>query len=189
MAQTRITAGEWRGRVIDTPRGLAVRPTRSMVRESLFNVIRDRVGGAAVLDLYAGAGTLGFEALSRGALHATFVDRDHASVQAMTTTAARFGCAERCSILRADVIRYLERSPEHVAAAAICFLDAPYRDPELEHVLTLLGQAPPQLVVCEHHERRLIPQRIGALQLVRQLRHGLTTLSLLQPTSENTKHP
>jgi len=78
MAQTRITAGQWRGRIVGTQTGMRIRPTRSMVRESLFNILGGRVDGARVLDLYAGAGTLGFEALSRQAATATFVDRDPA---------------------------------------------------------------------------------------------------------------
>ena len=75
MAASRITGGEWRGRLLTTPRGLEVRPTRGMVRQALFNILGTRVAGAPVVDLYAGAGSLGFEALSRGALRATFVDR------------------------------------------------------------------------------------------------------------------
>jgi 16S rRNA (guanine966-N2)-methyltransferase len=187
VAQTRVTAGEWRGRMIDTPRGLAVRPTRSSVRESLFNVIAERVVDAVVLDLYAGAGTLGFEALSRGAARATFVERSAVALRAMAATAGRFGCAERCAFIRSDAVRYLERSGPELEDVDICFMDAPYRDPELEAVLGLLGTSPPRLVVCEHHERRSIPERPGRLVLVRQLRHGLTTLSLLQPVPENSR--
>jgi len=100
-AQTRITAGEWRGRLISTPRGSAVRPTRSLVRQSLFNILGDRVIDADVVDLYAGAGTVGFEALSRGAESATFVERSRESLAAITETAVRFRCADRPSAPRA----------------------------------------------------------------------------------------
>ncbi len=75
MADSRITGGEWRGRPLTTPPGMEVRPTRGMVRQALFNILGDTGSGARVVDLYAGAGSLGFEALSRGAVRATFVDR------------------------------------------------------------------------------------------------------------------
>src|SRR6202007_660920 len=75
---TRVTAGASRGRTLKTPRGRATRPTTAMVREALFNIIGDSIRGAHVLDLFAGAGTLGIEALSRGAASASFVERDGA---------------------------------------------------------------------------------------------------------------
>lgn len=180
---TRITAGEWRGRVIDTPHGLRIRPTRSMVRQSLFDILGSRVTGAALLDLYAGAGTVGFEALSRGAESVTFVDRDPGALRLIAATADRFGCASRCHLLRSDVAAWLRRSGDVAGAAGIAFVDAPYRDADLASTLDLLGRHPPALVVCEHHAKRRLPDRIGLLERVRETRHGLTTLTFLQRTS------
>src|SRR2546430_3279091 len=97
MAQTRITAGEWRGRLIDTPRGMSTRPTRSMIRQSLFDILGAAVAGAAVLDVYAGAGTVGFEALSRGAQEVVLVEHGRQAVTAIRGTAARLGGADRRS--------------------------------------------------------------------------------------------
>ena len=184
-AQTRITAGEWRGRVIDTPRGHSVRPTRSLVREALFNVLGERVVDALAVDLFAGAGTLGFEALSRGAARVTFVDQDRTALAAIAATAARLACADRCLLVRADALGWVRRSGDSLAETDVCFVDAPYRDPALERVLDALGQAPPSLVVCEHHRERRLPERIGGLALVREVRHGLNTLSFLQRTSSD----
>jgi 16S rRNA (guanine966-N2)-methyltransferase len=180
VARTRITAGEWRGRVIDTPPGMELRPTRSMVRESLFNILRGRITDARVLDLYAGAGTLGFEALSRGATQATFVDRDPAALRLLTATAARLGCQDRCVLVRASVIGWLRHRAAEVGATDVCFVDPPYREVELDRVLEILGLRPPALVVCEHHEKHRLPARIGSLTQVRAVRHGLTTLTFLQ---------
>src|SRR6266516_4280426 len=187
MAQTRITAGEWRGRVIDTPRGMSTRPTRSLIRQSLFDILGAAVAGAAVLDVYAGAGTVGFEALSRGAQEVVFVEHGRQAVTAIRGTAARLGCVDRCRVVHSDVLRWLRRSSDVLAGAQLCFIDAPYRDPELDRVLSLVGAAPPALVVCEHHHQRHIPERIGTLQLVREVRHGLTTLSFLQSIQKETK--
>src|SRR6202022_4331767 len=99
-AQTRITGGEWRGRVVSTPREQLLRPTRSVVREALFNILGDAVIGGALVDLLAGAGTVGFEALSRGAGDVVFVDRDERALPPVRATAHRLGCAAAGRIVR-----------------------------------------------------------------------------------------
>ena len=185
VAHTRITAGEWRGRVIDTPRGSTTRPTRSLIREALFNIIGGAIEGARLIDLYAGAGTVGFEALSRGAAAVTFVDRDRGAIRSIAATAERFGCADRCVLVTAYVPGWARRASAELAAADICFIDAPYRDPDLDRVLQAVGASPPGLVVCEHHRERRLAEHIGRLQLTRQVRHGLTSLSFLQPTAHD----
>jgi 16S rRNA (guanine966-N2)-methyltransferase len=177
--------------MITTPRGMRIRPTRSLVRESLFNILGQRVVGARVIDLYAGAGTLGFEALSRGAAEVTFVDRDRDSLRAVAATAERFGCRDRCHLVHADAGAWVRRSEPIVSAASLCFLDAPYRDPDLERALAALADSPPELVVCEHHSQRRLPEHVGSLRLTREVRHGLTTLTFLQriPIGEPTAAP
>jgi 16S rRNA (guanine966-N2)-methyltransferase len=180
VAETRITAGEWRGRVVDTPPGLEVRPTRSMVRQSVFDILGSRVVGARMLDLYAGAGTVGFEALSRGAARATFVERHRDALRLIAKTADRFGCRDRCTLIGADVRRWLRGAIVETAATDICYVDAPYQDPELDPVLELLGASPPRLVVCEHHRARGIAEQVGTLTRFREARYGLTTISFLQ---------
>ncbi len=187
MAQTRITGGEWRGRVVETPRDMSIRPTRAMVRQALFNVLGERVVDAHFVDVFAGAGTVGFEALSRGAARASFVEQNAEHLRLISANAARFQCGDRCRVIRADAARWLRREPEAASAADVCFVDAPYRDPELDEVLALLGGHPPRLVVCEHHRARSLPERIGRLQRVRELNHGLNTLTFLQPTSDDTQ--
>jgi 16S rRNA (guanine966-N2)-methyltransferase len=183
-ATTRITAGEWRGRVIETPRGMSIRPTRALIRQSLFNIVGEAVVDAGILDLYAGAGTVGFEALSRGAMSATFVDRDPAAHRVIAATAQRLGCAGRCRIVRSDVAAWVRRNAGAVRAAGLVFVDAPYRDDELMITLELLGAHAPALAVCEHHVKRRLPERIGALVQARETRHGLTTLTFLQRSSD-----
>ena len=117
VAQTRITAGEWRGRVVSTPSGREVRPTRAMVRQSLYDILGNRVVGARMLDLYAGAGTVGFEALSRGAASVTFVERHREALALIAKTAERFGCRDRCTLVGADVRRWLRGAAEQTLAA------------------------------------------------------------------------
>jgi 16S rRNA (guanine(966)-N(2))-methyltransferase RsmD len=151
-----------------------------MVRQSVYDILGSRVVGARMLDLYAGAGTVGFEALSRGAATVTFVERHREALALIASTAERFGCRDRCSLVGADVPRWLRGALAQTEEADICYVDAPYRDPELERVLELLGAAPPRLVVCEHHRAREIPEHIGNLTRFREARYGLTTISFLQ---------
>jgi 16S rRNA (guanine966-N2)-methyltransferase len=186
MAETRITAGEWRGRLIDTPRGSRIRPTRSLVRQALFNILGDSVVDARFLDLFAGAGSVGFEALSRGAASVTFVDSSRESLALVTATAERLGAQDRSRLVHADVLRWLRSAGPEVGEMDICFVDAPYQDPALDRVLRQLAISPPTLIVCEHHHKRTLAERIGPLHRVREVRHGLTSLSFLQPTMTTT---
>lgn len=157
-----------------------------MVRQSLYDILGTSVVGATMLDLYAGAGTVGFEALSRGAASVTFVERHREALLLIARTAERFGCRDRCNLVGADVPRWLRGAAAQTVEADLCYVDAPYQDPELEMVLELLGAAPPRLVVCEHHRAREIPERIGNLTRFREARYGLTTISFLQRTAAPT---
>lgn len=184
--QTRITGGAFRGRVVRTPPGHRMRPSRAVVREALFNILGTAIVDAELIDLYAGAGTVGLEALSRGARRVVFVDHDREATRFIVETAQSWGCADRCRVVLADVPAWLSRGRDVIAEAAICFLDAPYQDASLDRSLACLGATPPGLVVCEHHRARAIPDRIGALERIREARYGLSTLSILRPALDHT---
>lgn len=184
MPITRITAGEWRGRVVDTPSSRAVRPTTGKVREALFNILGELTEGARWIDLYAGAGTVGFEALSRGAEFVTFVERDRQALASIRSTATRFGCLDRCELTQGDVAGWVKVHAAEVAASDICFLDAPYSDAGFHAVLRLVGSGPPPLVICEHHHAEQLQDRIGKLERTRTARYGLATLSFFKPVPE-----
>jgi 16S rRNA (guanine966-N2)-methyltransferase len=175
-AATRITAGAWRGRRVDTPPGLDTRPTTSLVRQALFNILGD-VEGVAVVDLYAGAGTVGFEALSRGAARVTFVERHRRTLRLVEQTAERLGCAARCRLVAADALAWIRGRPAELAAAGLVYLDAPYQDQGLPAVLDALGAQSPPLVVCEHHRAARLPDAVGGLERVRESAYGTTRLS------------
>lgn len=179
-AQTRITAGAWRGRVLDTPRGREVRPTTSMVRQAMFNILGEAVVDAAVVDLYAGSGALGFEALSRGAAAAVFVEHDRGVAALVRATAERLGCADRCRVVVDDAVAWARRNPGVVATTDLCLVDAPYRDDGLDALLEVLGAAPPALLVCEHHRARRLPETVGGLHTVRRAVYGTTQLTFMR---------
>ena len=187
-AETRITAGEWRGRALVTPKhGMAVRPTTALVRQALFNMLGTLVVDARVVDLYAGAGTVGFEALSRGAAQVTFVERDRGAVECITATATRLGCRDRARSVTAEVVAWLASRPREVPQADLVYLDAPYKDEGVNDALRLLGESPPALVVCEHHRARRLAERLGSLVRVRESTYGATRLTIFRrDTTQST---
>jgi 16S rRNA (guanine966-N2)-methyltransferase len=138
QGRVRIIAGEWRGRRIEIPDGTAVRPTPDRVRETVFNWLRDSLLGARCLDLYAGTGALGFEALSRGAAEVWFVEQDAKLVEALRTAARQLGVAPE--IVRRDALAFLREPP--AAHFEVVFLDPPYAAP----VEPLLAVLPPWLL-------------------------------------------
>src|SRR5438552_18400614 len=125
---TRVTAGASRGRLLKTPPGRATRTPTSLVREALFNIIGDSIRGARVLDLFAGAGTLGIEALSRGAASATFVDRDRTCANIVAENLAATGFAQQGDVASADAIGWLRAHAGDLATYNLLLLDPPYRD-------------------------------------------------------------
>jgi 16S rRNA (guanine966-N2)-methyltransferase len=139
----RVIAGSARGtRLGRVPAG--VRPVSDRVREGVFSSLGGRLEGARVLDLYAGTGALGIEALSRGAEHAAFVDASPAAVTAVRDNLARTGFSNRAAVRRSDVRRFLEREAADPEGFDLAFLDPPYESggSELDPVLELLDVKP-----------------------------------------------
>lgn len=124
----RIIGGSWRGRRLRFPPSPEIRPTPDRVRETLFNWLAPRVPGARCLDLFAGSGALGLEALSRGAAHVTFVERDAAAAREIAARLEEWG-AHAADVEQTDARGFLERAP--AAAFDIVFLDPPFASPLL----------------------------------------------------------
>jgi len=134
--EVRIISGKWKGRKLSFPSAPALRPSLGRVRETLFNWLRAEVAGRRCLDLYAGSGALGFEALSRGAAEVTFVDRDPKVIKALQANAARLN-AGGCIIVRSSARKFLARA---VQPWDIVFLDPPFAEGDLEPTLDALRQ-------------------------------------------------
>lgn len=166
------------GRRLTAPRG--IRPSQGLVREAIFDLVGGAVADAVVLDLFAGSGALGIEALARGASRATFVDRDEAAVRAIRRNLAELGLAERGRAVRADAARWVRVCPEEVAAASLVLMDPPYDDPSLERALAALDAAAPAgaTVVVEHAFRRALPAP-ARLRVQRQRRYGDSAVTVL----------
>ncbi|HZZ94039.1 MAG TPA: 16S rRNA (guanine(966)-N(2))-methyltransferase RsmD [Usitatibacter sp.] len=120
--RVRIIGGEWRSRVIHFPPAAALRPTPDRVRETLFNWLGQRLDGLACLDLFAGSGALGFEALSRGAARVVMVERDRATARALRDNAVKLN-AGGAEVVESDAIAYLQRAGE---TFDVVFIDPPY---------------------------------------------------------------
>jgi 16S rRNA (guanine966-N2)-methyltransferase len=180
---TRVTAGSSRGRVLKTPPGRSTRPTTSLVREALYNIIGDSIRGARVLDLFAGAGTLGIEALSRGAASATFVERDRSCATIVAENLAATGFAQQGDVASADAIDWLRSHAGDLGTYNLLLVDPPYRDvASLTAALEALDRAPLRdqaLLVVEHYRSQALPP-LQRLNEVRARDYGTTRLTFFR---------
>ncbi|MGE3956119.1 MAG: 16S rRNA (guanine(966)-N(2))-methyltransferase RsmD [Vicinamibacterales bacterium] len=176
----RVIAGALKGRTLKAPTWDGLRPTSDRLRETLFNVLAPRIQGARVLDVYAGTGALGIEALSRGAVEATFVEEDRRALALIAENLARCGIADGYAIIRASASRALDRlrrSPSFVPFD-IVLLDPPYDHPAAEALSGVDALvAPDGLVVFEHAKRAPAPESVGRLALTRDLVSGDSALA------------
>ena len=188
----RVIAGQFRSRTLQAPHGLDVRPTSDRLRETLFNVLAPRVAGAVFLDLYAGSGAVGIEALSRGAREAIFVEQAQPSLRAIRANLASLGIHGGYALEARGVAAALARLLDGGRAAGehaidIVFLDPPYAaEDQYALALGLLGGncrsllAPDAMVVAEHPKRRSLDERYGGLHRQRVLTQGDAALSFYQ---------
>jgi 16S rRNA (guanine966-N2)-methyltransferase len=168
----RIIAGSLKGRRLTTPKWEGLRPTSDKLRETLFNVVAQRVPGARVLDLYAGTGAIGIEALSRGAAHATFVDTDARARKLIEENLARCGVSDRYAIIR---------TPLSLPAKSfdLVVLDPPYTVPDLSSTIAAAEPlvVPGGLLILEHARRLPAPETVGRLRKTRDLVSGDSALA------------
>ncbi len=176
----RVIAGRYGGRRLQAPRGDATRPTSDRVREALFSVLAGRVDGARVLDLFAGSGALGIEALSRGAAEATFVDTAPAALRAIRANLDAIGTT--ADVRRADARRFLAGASAAARQYDLVFLDPPYRlagrlGDELTAALPAV-LAPGAAVVAESDRRHEL--ELG-LPILDERRYGDTLIRIHGP--------
>jgi 16S rRNA (guanine966-N2)-methyltransferase len=178
----RIIAGKYRSRTLRSLKGQMLRPTSDRLRETLFNILGPAVGGATFVDLYAGTGAVGIEALSRGARHAIFVEQYAPAVALIRRNLEALGIGAEAEILGMDVARAIERLEARRVHAQFVFVDPPYAaDAEYESALDALGEsplvAPDGRVIVEHLRKRELPERAGDLELARVVEQGDAALS------------
>ena len=181
----RVIAGSLRSRTLEAPPGLATRPTSDRLRETLFNVLAPRIQGANFLDLYAGSGAVGIEALSRGASQVCFVERAPAAQSVLRANLARLKLTAGFQIHKVSVGAFLRRPQlNETQNFDLVFLDPPY-DAAQEYAATLglLGStaagllAPSAFVIAEHRRKERLETRYGSLERMRLLEQGDAALS------------
>ena len=178
MSPLRVTGGESRGRRLKAPRN--IRPTQGMVKEAIFNMVGPEIADARVVDLFAGSGALGIEALSRGAAHVTFVDREPRGLAILRQNLDALGFKERSRVIRAEVAHWLEGSPEDVAQADVVFMDPPYGDEVLDRALKTLDRGPgTPTIVAEYSRRQSLPA-LERLRVDRERKYGDTMVAVLR---------
>jgi 16S rRNA (guanine(966)-N(2))-methyltransferase RsmD len=180
----RVRAGDLKGQRIDTPRGRTTRPTADQVRIACLDTLMPFLGAGPFLDLFAGAGGVGIEALSRGAPAATFVEQDAAALRALRDNVERLGLRERARVVRGDAARAVGDLTASGERFAVVFLDPPYDFPRAASALEAVATGPVLLdgavVVLQHGTKTPPPPSIGALSLWKARRFGETTLTFFR---------
>lgn len=179
----RIVGGEFKGRRLKAPRGLKTRPTSEKVREALFDILGGRVEGSVFLDLYAGTGAVGLEALSRGARETVFIEAEGQTVAVLKENLRALGLEERASVLVLPAERALRVLRDGGGELDLAFCDPPYADPLWPDLLAHLGEALPLcsggLLVLEH-AARTVPATPEGFERVRNYKYGDTGLVVMR---------
>ncbi len=184
MTTIRITGGEWNGRGVRVPVTAAVRPTLARVRQSLFGILREEMRGNGVLDCYAGSGVLGFEALSRGATHVTFIERNPKCLAAIAESMRSFEAETKCRIIRGDVLHALRTYGSELRGIGIAFIDPPYGTVPLRQIADVLEEIAVPTLVIEHERREDINLLGSSYAEARRVDFGQTVLSILRQDRE-----
>lgn len=173
----RIITGSAKGTKLKTPRGMAVRPTGDRVKESLFNILGSRVPDARVLDLFAGTGNLGLEALSRGANHTTFVEQSMVSIALIRENAILTKLQDQITIVKANVLSAIDRLEGQFD---LIFCDPPYNQGLVSQVLIRIDSAAiladRGMLIVEHSQHERIESSLNQLNLIRSERFGETCI-------------
>lgn len=179
----RIIAGQFRSRILKNPKGQSLRPTSDRLRETLFNVLGAEIAGSRFLDLYAGTGAVGLEAVSRGADEVVFVENHSGAVKLIRGNLALLGIDFGVQIIAASAAEALVRLTKYKAQPFdFVFLDPPYAvDTEYEAILGVLGESElvfeNSIVIAEHRKTYELDKAYGLLQRYRVLKQGDAALS------------
>ena len=178
----RVIAGKFRSRRLAAPAGIQTRPTSDRLRETLFNVLGASVENSVWVDLFAGSGAIGIEALSRGARMVHFVESSGRAVRAIRANLATLGVSEGFDIVERDAAAALRLLNDRAVVCDFCFLDPPYRKEDVyEEVLRSLARAkllqPEGMVIAEHDKHFDPGESFDDLRRTRKLRQGDAVLS------------
>jgi 16S rRNA (guanine966-N2)-methyltransferase len=186
--EMRIISGTSKGRKLTTLKSQAIRPTSDRVKESIFNILGGEVEGKVVLDLFAGTGNLGIEALSRGAKKVLFVEKGRQALRLIQRNLSQFRMRERSEILPKDVSRAIGILNQRGESFDLMLMDPPYEKGLIQKTLWKLHSHriyhEESILVIEHDRREPIPKRVEGWTLIRQREIGDTVISFLAPSNQ-----
>jgi len=184
----RIIAGKYRGRKLKSPPSLQTRPTSDRLRETLFNILAPRIKDARFLDLCAGSGAVGIEALSRGAAHVTFVDQSRKMCALIEANLEELGDEIDVELVSGEAVEFLRRRAKKEGSPFdTIFFDPPYES-DYDDILEQMGDenrvllTTKAIVVVEHHKKKELKEAFGVLRRYRTLKQGDSVLSFYQAT-------
>ena len=184
----RIISGTSKGKKLRSLRGQAIRPTSDRVKESIFNILGKEVDGKRVLDLFAGTGNLGIEALSRGATRTVFVEKEKLAIDLIKKNLSHCGFDDRSQVVTGEVervIRHLHRKGE---VFDLIFIDPPYRRGLVQKTLGILQTQPlyhgDSILVIEHDRRETLSESTEGWTLARKRQFGDTMVSFIAPSGQ-----
>ncbi len=188
----RIAAGNLKGRKVSSVKALKfakerdeLRPTSSKVREAIFNILRDKIMGAIFIDLYAGTGAVGIEALSRGAEKVFFIETDKRRTELIKKAVEECGCSGKAHVIRQLASEFVRKEIEDGLKADVIFLDPPYRSSdELDDMLFMLSGGEllhgDGIVMAEHFSKKKLPDKMERLMKKKDYKYGDAMLTLFR---------
>jgi 16S rRNA (guanine(966)-N(2))-methyltransferase RsmD len=193
----RVIAGTYRSRLLSAPHGMRTRPTSDRLRETLFNILAPRLDGCRFVDLYAGTGAVGIEAISRGAEHVWFAENAAPALVSLRQNLATLKIKEGFTVEDRGVGAMLQRLSKLTKPVDLVYIDPPYEDEdEYSGTLNFFGSvrghailAPNALVVAEHSSKAKLTMRYGVLEQTRQLKQGDAALSFFAPQEAQSHRP
>lgn len=179
----RVITGTAKGRKLDTLFGTDVRPTTDMVKEAVFSAIQFDIEGRTFLDLFAGSGQMGIEALSRGAEDAVFVDTNPDAISIIKSNLEKTGFSERSKVIRSDYFSFIASCREQFD---IAFIDPPYREGLFEKALSAVSGIMKShgIIVCEHPTDIKLPEALGDFKIERERKYSKIVITIYRKDSE-----
>ncbi|QTA82981.1 16S rRNA (guanine(966)-N(2))-methyltransferase [Desulfonema limicola] len=179
----RIIAGNLKGRKLNSVKGNAVRPTSDRMRESIFNILSRQVRHAVVLELFAGTGAMGIEAMSRGAASAVFIDKYKEALLTINKNIQTCRLGDKTRVISWDIAKNLKCLDSYDPCFNLVFMDPPYNKnlikPGLKHICKSRSLAPEAVIVLEHSKDELIPEDISGLSVFDQRKYGKNLVSFI----------
>ena len=177
----RVVAGEYGGRRLKAVPGMKTRPTTDKVKEAMFNIIGPYLEGGQVLDLFAGSGGLSIEAVSRGADHATLVDRQYQAIKTIHENLSVTKEEDKFTVLKGDAYKMLNKLAKHEQGFDYVFLDPPYKKQQILELMEQLKKLgllnTDALIICETDQVADLPEELADFELIKKADYGITELT------------